>query len=129
MELVFPGNNLEKGPKTLVLEMAPVDIGTYFFGNGISRSPGWMFVYFKFSAHNKGRTFAVCHRKSQRHSPSRDWKVWPFERINDILWDLQPMGVHPFTSILLHQYQDNTEIHAGDPCFARVVAGLTRCVG
>jgi cyclophilin family peptidyl-prolyl cis-trans isomerase len=131
MELVFPGNL--DGPKIFVMEMAPVDImphsvhtflemvsaglldGCSFILNALHVLKAAPLPYDGSSASEKARAFtkqgleSVAFREYSHDYPHQRYTV-------GFAADGSP-------SFYINT-EDNTEIHAGDPCFAKVVSGF-----
>jgi cyclophilin family peptidyl-prolyl cis-trans isomerase len=131
VELIFPGN--PDGPTTFVLEMAPLDLmphSVYTFLEMVSSGllDGCSFIlnalhvlkaaplpYDGTSASDKARDFldsgleSVAFREYSPEFPHRQYTV-------GFAADGSP-------SFYINT-EDNTEIHVGDPCFAKIVSGF-----
>ena len=131
IELIFPGNM--DGPTTFVIEMAPVDLmphsvftflemvssgllnGCSFILNALHVLKAAPLPYDGTSASDKARDFldsgleSVAFREYSPEFPHKQYTV-------GFAADGSP-------SFYVNT-EDNTEIHGGDPCFAKIVSGF-----
>ena len=136
LELEFPGNshsNLKEGPNTIIMEMAPLDMmphsvyvflemvdaqlfdGCSFILNAMHVIKAAPLPYDGSSAAAKVRSFAARGLESvafREYSP-------------DFPHDQYSVGFAADDSPSFYiNTQDNSDIHVGEPCFAKIISGF-----